>query len=182
LLRDVLASCGYCIAERVLCPTEIGVSNRRRRFYLVASQEQLLPWRLQLIQPCPPAVYLDRDPPAEAFMPPAVVLRFWKGIDIVCPDEKDAVTCCFTSAYGHSPVQTGSFLVTQHGIRRFTPAEIARILGFPPHYRLPARLSLRRAWSLVGNSLSVHAVRAVLSAIPELHDLQQTEMPLASGG
>jgi hypothetical protein len=48
--------------------------------------------------------------------------------------------------------------------------EILRLLGFPPDFGLPPELSTQVAWRLVGNSLSVPAVRYVLSAIPELAD------------
>src|ERR1044072_2429252 len=40
-LREVLAPGGYAVAPRVLCPTALGVPNRRRRFYLVARRERL---------------------------------------------------------------------------------------------------------------------------------------------
>jgi hypothetical protein len=40
------------------------------------------------------------------------------------------------------------------------------MLDFPEDYRLPPDLPLRAAWALVGNSLSVRAVRWVLSALP----------------
>ena len=82
-----------------------------------------------------------------------------------------SVTACFTSAYGRSPVRSGSYLATAAGIRRFSPAEILRLLGFPADYELPPEMTLRNAWRLVGNSLSVPAVRTVLAAIPELGDV-----------
>ncbi|RMH21013.1 MAG: DNA cytosine methyltransferase, partial [Acidobacteria bacterium] len=44
LLRRTLERAGYHVAERLLCPTELGVPNRRRRFYLVAGLEPPLPW------------------------------------------------------------------------------------------------------------------------------------------
>ncbi|MGB7492357.1 MAG: DNA cytosine methyltransferase, partial [Thermoanaerobaculia bacterium] len=59
-------------------------------------------------------------------------------------------------------------LRTASGLRRFSPMENLRLLGFPPDFRLPPTLSVQVAWRLVGNSLSVPAVRCVLSAIPEL--------------
>jgi hypothetical protein len=65
-------------------------------------------------------------------------------------------------------VRSGSYLRTPTGLRRFSPNEILRLLGFPETYSLPPDLPLQAAWHLVGNSLSVPAARHVLSAIPEL--------------
>jgi len=38
LLLDVLDHAGYAVRERWLCPTELGVPNMRRRYYLLASR------------------------------------------------------------------------------------------------------------------------------------------------
>ncbi|HEX2253397.1 MAG TPA: DNA cytosine methyltransferase [Thermoanaerobaculia bacterium] len=44
LLRETLDRAGYEVGERLLCPSELGSPNRRRRFYLVASREGRLTW------------------------------------------------------------------------------------------------------------------------------------------
>jgi site-specific DNA-cytosine methylase len=59
-------------------------------------------------------------------------------------------------------MHAGSYLRCGEGARRFSPVEIARLLNFPPEFRFPAALSLRKRWHLLGNSLSVAAVREVL--------------------
>ena len=89
-------------------------------------------------------------------------------VHVVDAEDPQAETHCFTSSYGGSVVRSGSYLATPRGVRRFSPTEILRLLCFPADYRLPDDLTLRKAWQLVGNSLSVAAVRHVLSAIPEL--------------
>jgi site-specific DNA-cytosine methylase len=58
-------------------------------------------------------------------------------------------------------------LHTSNGLRRFSPQEVVRLLGFPDSFRLDPRLTREQAWRLVGNSLSVVAVAHVLSAIPD---------------
>jgi hypothetical protein len=83
---------------------------------------------------------------------------------VVDTQRPGACAACFTSAYGRSVVRSGSYLATPTGLRRFSPAEILRMLDFPDTYRLPPDLPLRVAWSLVGNSLSVRAARWVLRA------------------
>ncbi|MBT3218296.1 MAG: hypothetical protein HN348_04340 [Proteobacteria bacterium] len=49
-------------------------------------------------------------------------------------------------------------------VRRFTPTEVLRLLGFADSFRLVDKNPLI-GWSLAGNSLSVDAVAAVLSIL-----------------
>ena len=116
--------------------------------------------------------YLDPDPDLALFVEPDLVERYRGALDVVDAGDPDAVTSCFTSAYGRSVVRSGSYLATASGIRRFSPDEILRLLGFPASYRLPSDLPRSNAWRLVANSLSIPVVRSILSAIPELAEQQ----------
>jgi hypothetical protein len=78
-----------------------------------------------------------------------------------------SVVHCFTAAYGRSHVRSGSYIRTASGVRRFSPFEIARLLGFDRSFRLPPQLSLHKAWRLVGNSLSVDVVRMMVFGLIE---------------
>ncbi|HXT21923.1 MAG TPA: DNA cytosine methyltransferase, partial [Thermoanaerobaculia bacterium] len=106
------------------------------------------------------------DDPAELHVAHGLLDRYAHAADVVDADDPLAVAATFTSAYGRSPVRAGSYLRRSGIVRRFSPAEILRLLGFPPTYRLPPDLPLANAWRLLGNSLSVPAVREVLSALP----------------
>ena len=169
-LLATLGGAGYrSIRECLLCPTSLGVPNLRRRYYLVAARGRLLP----LLEPrCsgtePLGRYLDAAPSPALDVEPELAGRYRGALHVVRPDDPGAVTHCFTSAYGRSPVRSGSYLTSGPGIRRFSPTEILRLLGFPSTYRLPPELPLGNAWRLVANSLSTIAVRAVLSTIPEI--------------
>jgi DNA (cytosine-5)-methyltransferase 1 len=169
-LREVLDRVGYRAGEQLLCPTEMGVPNRRPRFYVLASLDELAPRPECGASRRTVAEHLDAEPPPETFVSPSLVERYNGAIDLAAADDPLAVTACFTSSYGKMVVRSGSYLVERRGIRRFTPREVLRLLGFPENYCLPPNLSLRRGWSLAGNSLSVHAVRSVLSAIPDMRD------------
>lgn len=170
LLRQTLDRAGYAaVRERLICPSALGVPNRRERYYLVASRERLAP-----PVPCPEAV--ERRPLREfldAETDPALdveagLLRSYEGaLDLVDARDPSALTSCFTSAYGRSFVRSGSYLVTDAGARRFSPQEVLRLLGFPPSFVL-GEMPLRAAWRLIGNSLSLAPVRTVLAEIPEL--------------
>jgi DNA (cytosine-5)-methyltransferase 1/tRNA (cytosine38-C5)-methyltransferase len=113
---------------------------------------------------------LDAEPAAALWLPDGLLDRYRTAVHVVDPDDARSETHCFTSSYGLSVVRSGSYLATPRGVRRFSPAEILRLLGFPAEFRLPPSLTLRKAWELVGNSLAVAAVHHVLAAIPELAD------------
>ena len=114
----------------------------------------------------PLAEYLDADDDPRLAVAPELLDRYRHAVDVVDADDGDAIAATFTSAYGRSPVRAGSYLRRGRIVRRFSPAEILRLLGFPAGYALPAALPLGNAWRLVGNSLAVPAVRAVLASLP----------------
>lgn len=172
-LTGLLSERGYGLLERQLCPTELGVPSRRPRYYLAASrclltapEPSLREQRRELGEYLGP---LSEDAiPAELRLADDILDRFCKGLRILDPADPAAYTTCFTAGYGRSIVNAGSYL--RHGgtVRRFTPGEIARLLHFPTGFRFPATLPLRKQWHLVGNSLSIVAVREILRAFPEL--------------
>ena len=141
-LVELLAGRGYQLRERLLCPTQLGIPSRRPRFYLTASLSPLAP-----------------EKPASP--------RFGAALPILEPDDPLSVTTCFTSGYGRSLTNAGSYLRCGSRVRRFSPEEIIRLLHFSPAFRFPPGMTLRRRWGLAGNSLSVVAVREVLAAFPE---------------
>jgi site-specific DNA-cytosine methylase len=185
-LRQVLDRAGYEVAELLCCSTELGFPNRRRRFYVLADRDGLARWVLRraaywtartgapapLItsrSPQPPLrTFLDGDDPPDLQVPSDLLARYQRAIDVLDADDPDAVAATFTSAYGRSPVRAGSYLRRNGIVRRFSPDEILRLLGFPASYRLPPNLPLANAWRLLGNSLSVPVVRHLVSALSPL--------------
>ncbi len=194
-LRATLDAHGYEVQEQILCPTQLGVPNRRRRFYLIAgrsgslceprpgdwpaagdaasgrcsrapaSAEPRRPWQFTVRQ------ILDADPPDQLWMPGEFLDRYRTAVHVLDPEDAYAESHCFASGYGQSIAHSGSYLATPRGVRRFSPREILRLLCFPPGFCVPGSLTLRKAWELAGNSLSVAPVRHVLAAIPELATL-----------
>lgn len=168
-LLATLARAAYEVAEELLCPSALGYPTRRQRYYLVASRDGLAE------RPVAPATRvtlaaclehpLTEPPPAELALAPEVERHYRHALDVVDAEDPAALTACFTSAYGRSPVRSGSYLETPFGLRRFSPTEILRCLGFPPTFTLPPNLPPRRAWPLVGNSLAVPVVAAVLGRL-----------------
>ena len=59
-------------------------------------------------------------------------------------------------------VGSGSFLVTERGVRRFSPTEVARLMGLPEAFRFPSDLGLEKRYKLLGNGLSIPVAAWVL--------------------
>ncbi len=167
-LRSLLNELGYTVWETSLCPTALGEPVERRRYYLVAGRDGLLPAPPLGGARTPLAARLDASPDPTLAVDPALIARFGDAFHVVDADDPHAVLACFTSAYGRSPVYAGSYVRQDGALRLLSPSEGLRLLGFPEGFRLPAEVTPDRAWGLVGNSLSVHAVRFVLGLIPEL--------------
>ena len=168
-LIATLERAGYSdVREFQLCPTELGMPNRRLRYYLVAGRDRLLPPRSPQRDAIELRRFLDPHPSPQLAVDPDLAGRYRGALHVVRAEDPNAVAHCFTSAYGRSPVRSGSYLDCGCGIRRFSPSEILRLLGFPTSYRLPGGLPLEKGWRLVANSLSIVAVRQVLAVVPEL--------------
>lgn len=175
LLCKSLQKTGYHFEQRQICPTDFGIPNLRPRFFLAAS----------LVQP--PALRSpdihQRKRICEFLQPEDVITRelsvlesdlkrYFHAINIVDPSSMNSR--CFTSAYGRSNVRSGSYLKTDFGFRRFSPREIARLLGFSDDYVFPEELSTKQLWKLLGNAVCVPCVRHVISALEDCHSNSPT--------
>ncbi len=179
LLRRRWTRAGYQVDWTHFCPTELGWPNRRPRFYAVASHSH----RERICrQPRERAhrklsEYLDATiPPREGDDPglwitETMAKQYDRAIDKVDATNENAIAACFTAAYGRSIIKSGSYLQTDYGLRRFTPREVARLLGFDDSYRLPQELKPRKLWHLLGNSLSIPSLRAVFQDCFDLPSL-----------
>lgn len=107
------------------------------------------------------------------FVPLSLVERWGSAMDIVYPDSKRC--CCFTKSYFRYVKGTGSLLATiqpkvkgkesllkSQGLRYFTPREVANLHSFPMEFSFPEHVSLRQRYALLGNSLSISVVAALI--------------------
>ncbi|XP_055152652.1 tRNA (cytosine(38)-C(5))-methyltransferase isoform X7 [Symphalangus syndactylus] len=52
-------------------------------------------------------------------------------------------------------------------LRYFTPKEIANLLGFPPEFGFPEKITVKQRYRLLGNSLNVHVVAKLIKILYE---------------
>lgn len=80
-----------------------------------------------------------------------------------CISVRSKRSFCFTKAYGKYFEGTGSLISTPNGrVRFFAPKEIANLHLFPSDFQFPEELSVRQQYAVLGNSLNVFVVAALL--------------------
>ena len=152
LLTERLRAQGLMWLDLEACPSSYGLPNQRPRAYVVASRQPLVPRPLPQREPQPLAAFLDAVEDPSLYLRPEVFARHRHGLDVV--EAQDRRSTCFIGGYGRRYVGSGSFLRTPQGVRRFSPAEVARLLGLPGDLRFPEGLSLEARYRLLGNGLS----------------------------
>jgi len=160
-LIETLEEKGYNISETLLCPSELGVPNRRMRYYLVASQKPLKP--IEKSFTCRELKSYISEPKTPFLIPTKILEKFKDGFRIINPEDKDSYSTCFTSSYSKAWMHSGAYLTCRDGVRLFEPEEIASLMGFGDDFMFPNELSKRQCYKLIGNSLSVYAVKAILT-------------------
>lgn len=152
LVLDSLRRAGLGVLEYRLCPSRFGLPNQRPRVFLLASRRPLRPRPEPELEPPPVSAFLDAEEDPTLYLAPEQLARHGPGLDLV--RASDTRSACFIGGYGQRYVGSGSFLVTGRGVRRFSPAEAARLLGLPGDFRFPPELTLEQRYRLLGNGLS----------------------------
>lgn len=171
-LIEVLRRRGYATWSGDLCPTQFGVPNLRRRHYIIArlGDEEILPPMISL-NPQPwtfnISSILETDPLTidPCMVDPSIVDSYSTAMDVIDAQDAGARAACFGSGYGKSIIRCGSYLRQGDRIRHFTPTEIARLLGFSPQFTFPDHIPTHRRWKMLGNSVSVTVVKAILKCV-----------------
>ena len=171
-LVTTLKHAGYTIQSCDFCPSLLGWPNRRPRFYLLAARapSALRPWRDVesrpdlLKTPRLKEFLLEQHPNSDPdiWLETEKTEAFEEALDRVSADDATAVSACFGSSYGKSILRAGSYLQTEAGLRRFAPREVARLMGFPDELNM-GNLNTRQQWKVLGNSLSIVAMKYILT-------------------
>lgn len=168
LALSVLSGLEFDTHGTTLCPTDFGVPMRRPRFYLIATSggarfDSRNPIALE---PQPLERFLDETFDPELIVSPALLQRYGESLHIIDEGEPDAQAICFTRGYWKSMKASGSFIKLKNGaVRRFSPDEILKLLGFAPMFTFPPTLTLRARLQLAGNSVDVRAISHILSSL-----------------
>jgi len=163
LLSARLAHLGLTQITYQLCPSSFGLPNLRPRVFVLAARRALPLLPVPSLAPEPVARFLDAEEDPALYLAPAVLERHGPGLDLVGADARR--TACFIGGYGQRLVGSGSFLKTARGVRRFSPAEVARLLGLPDSFRFPPEATLEQRYRLLGNGLSQPVARWVVQQV-----------------
>lgn len=173
LLEQTLQHAGYAQQVDEFCPTQWNVPMRRRRFYLRARRDQahINPVTFEPVgRPLPECIDESSWEDPSLLVSESEQAKYQEAMSIVDADDRTAIAACFTSAYGDSPVHAGSYLrcSRRNLLRRFSPQEIGRLMGYREGFWWPSDLDQRARYQLLGNALSVTVVRALLAAMLKL--------------
>jgi site-specific DNA-cytosine methylase len=158
-LLGTLQRLEYEILEKTLCPTDLGIPNRRPRYYLLASRKGIEKEVSYKAFDRPLSSYLDKKPLGDLELKREILNRLGNALNVAGPGD---ICACFTRSYGRTFVRSGSYLETDNGVRYFSPDEIARLLHFPPSFRFPDDLGRRDRYRLLGNSVNVAVIGELL--------------------
>jgi DNA (cytosine-5)-methyltransferase 1/tRNA (cytosine38-C5)-methyltransferase len=153
------------LRQRVLelCPSQFGLPNQRPRAFLLASRAPLAPQAAPMVAPPALGRFLDPVEDPALYLEPEVLARHGPGLDLVTAESTRSA--CFIGGYGRKFVGSGSFLQTARGVRRFSPAEVARLLGLPEDFGFPEGMGLEQRYRLLGNGLSQPVARWALDQL-----------------
>lgn len=161
VLVKTLRDLDYNISETLLCPSELGIPNRRLRYYLCASKRPLK--KIEKTSTCKELSEFIDEPKEPYLVPKEKLEKFKNGFRILDSKDKSAYTTCFTSSYSKSLMHSGAYITCKNGVRFFEPSEIANLMGFGSNFEFPTELTKRNSYKLIGNSLSVYALRVILT-------------------
>ncbi|WP_243322248.1 DNA cytosine methyltransferase [Geothrix sp. SG200] len=164
LLAERLRAHGMHHLDLEACPSRFGLPNQRPRVFVVASRKPLAARPLPDLPARPLADFLDREEDTSLYLAPEVLARHRHGMDFVVPEDRRST--CFIGGYGQRFVGSGSFLRTERGARRFSPSEVARLLGLPEGFRFPDGVPLEARYKLLGNGLSIPVAAWALDHLP----------------
>jgi DNA (cytosine-5)-methyltransferase 1/tRNA (cytosine38-C5)-methyltransferase len=170
LLAQKLDEAGLRWRSFSLCPTQFGIPNRRPRVYVVASVNGVSDATPPSIEPNSLDNYLDpeADGDEDLYIAKEEVARHGPGLDIVGSESKRSA--CFIGGYGKRFVGSGSFLETPKGIRRFSPMEISRLMGYPPSFGFPDGVPLVKQYKLLGNGLNIEVAKWAVERLRHLQN------------
>ena len=165
------------IAWRVLDSKYFGVPQQRKRIYVVGGGRDFHPERVLFEVGAPfPDPYRKSEP--SLFNEGAKELPLTKTLDGHHFEVFRSYSDCVYTAYGtkwngNAAAFNGSLFVAQDGrVRRLTPIECERLMGFPDNYTKIYDCTITQRYQAIGNSWAVPVVSWVFSRILKYHNLE----------
>jgi len=188
LLQHTLLSNGYSIQRLQICPSSLGIPMQRPRLFYLGSKKKSdeLQKRVPLITIEEPTHIFERassqknqqlaefidavhDDNPHLRLSDAIASRYLDSLNIVDRNDAQAKAICFTSGYAQSMRTSGSFVLLPDGaLRRFSPIEILKLLGFPASFCLLPSMPLSCQFRLIGNSIELRVLREVIKHLLNL--------------
>lgn len=164
------------VAWRVLDAKFFGVPQQRKRVFLLSTDVDTSPEKILFEQL---SAVTERQPQDE-------LLHFKLGETSFEFFREYTSTVCsgYSSNWnGNAPAYNGSLFVAQEGrVRRFSPEECEKLMGFPVGYTNVKGVSQTARYKALGNSWAVPVVRWIGSRILQSSELQKTTIPTQFDG
>ncbi len=182
VITATLDSLGYDIHYKILTASDYGVAQVRKRVYIVCFRKDL---QAEFSFPEPTCI----DVAVEDYLEPDVAERYFLDLDTVTfykPDINERILDSYLLGYVGTPGQgrrvysikavSPTFVATSRGpcggteaylingrVRKLTPTEAKRILGFPEDFIFP--VTEAKALELLGNSVAVPVLKLIAKQI-----------------
>ncbi len=186
------------IAWRILDAKYFGLPQQRKRIYVIAGGKDFNPQNIlfetgrkfedpfkkptkamELYKAVPGLFDMDLEEPVIKL--DNSLTREINGHDI---EVFRTYTDCLYAAYGtkwngNAAALNGSLFIAQDGrLRRMTPLETERIMGFPDNYTLLEKCRDTQRYKATGNSWAVNVVRWITERLVNNEQLKEVELPL----
>ncbi|XP_021893514.1 tRNA (cytosine(38)-C(5))-methyltransferase [Carica papaya] len=146
-MKDTLAKFDYVTQEFILSPLQFGVPYSRPRYFCLAKRKPLS-FQFQHFND----------------------LLLWSSRPLLQHNDSTTIhengepeDCDKLQLMNIQPENKGkTSSLKEQGLRYFTPKEVANLHSFPEDFRFPEHINLRQSYAMLGNSLSVAVVAALL--------------------
>ena len=183
------------IAWRVLDAKYFGVPQQRRRIYVVGGGKEFHPERVLFevggILNDPYKNFEHKDQQLSLFSTdtddvPAndsVVNNLVKVVNGVGIEAFRCYSDCLYAAYGtkwngNAAAYNGSLYFAQNGrLRRLTPLECERLMGFPDNYTYLPQCSPTNRYQAAGNSWAVPVIKWIMNRLMSYHSIPDVPIP-----
>jgi DNA (cytosine-5)-methyltransferase 1 len=171
IIEAELKKLGYRVFKKVLNSSDFGVPQTRNRLFIVCFKDHNIEFAFPPGMPSKSKLHdvLEKDVDRKYYLTEKIkktILSYGSGGYSSNPevDLDIARPLCATMEKMHRAGQD-NYVTTEHGLRRLTPRECARLQGFKDDYQIV--VSDKQAYKQFGNAVTVKVAYSVAQAIKE---------------